>query len=441
MGTMKIGVQKRLLANVGIDALNTMQTAANVAIGGGEDTVLLSPTGSGKTLAFLLPLVATMKADEKGVQALVLTPSRELAMQIETVFKKLGTGLKVNCFFGGHSIKEEDNSLKEPPALLIGTPGRIDDHLKRGSLNLTACKVLVLDEFDKLLHLGFQEEMEYVIGRMKGLKQRVLTSATSMPFIPNFVGTREPKELNFLKEETTTSQMKISRVMTEESDKLSPLLELLSVLGNAAVLVFLNHRESVERVGDYLQEHDVVHAVFHGGMEQNDRERSLCKFRNGSVQILITTDLAARGLDIPEIKYVVHYHLTQKLDEFVHRNGRTARMHAEGQVYVMVGPEEQVPGFIAELPEEVLPVGRNLPYRPEWLTVHIGKGKKDKINKIDILGFLCKQGGLDKKDIGLIEVKDRFAYVAVKRLVAKNLLSKVNDKKLKGKRVRFSLAY
>jgi superfamily II DNA/RNA helicase len=429
------------LHQLNIPQLNAMQDAAIAAVASGKDVILLSPTGSGKTLAYLLPLLARLQPDVKQVQALVLVPSRELALQIEAVFKQMQTGLKVNCCYGGHPIQTEINNLKEPPALLIATPGRMIDHLDRETVDLAQVHTVVLDEFDKSLEFGFQAQMEYALRSIPHLKQRILTSATDLLLIPAFVGIQSPTRLDFLSERGTVEKLLVKKVVSPDADKLETLLQLICQLGPQAMLVFLNHREAVERVSEFLAAKGVLHEFFHGGLDQNQRERTLIKFRNGSTRILVTTDLAARGLDIPEIAAVIHYHLPNNEDSFTHRNGRTARMFAEGAAYVIVGPGEQWPSFIdPQAPIETLVTGLPIPSQPEWATLYISKGKKAKINKIDIVGFLSKKGGLEKDDLGLIMVKDDCAYAAVRIDKVQGVLRATKDEKLKGVKVIVQVA-
>lgn len=439
--TSPLTAAEAALQHLQITELNAMQKAAIAAFELGKDLILLSPTGSGKTLAFLLPLLGRLEAGNKMVQAVVLVPSRELALQIESVFKKMQTGFKVNCCYGGHNIQTEINNLSEPPALLIGTPGRVIDLIDRGTLNVSQVKTIILDEFDKSLEFGFQPQMEYAIGKMPALKQRMLTSATDLEEIPEFVNLRTPLRLNYLHHRATVEKLRIRRVYSPEADKLKTLLQLISRIGDKAMLIFLNHREAVERVSQHLTQQGLLHDYFHGGLDQDIRERTLIKFRNGSTRILVTTDLAARGLDIPEIEAVIHYHLPLNEDAFTHRNGRTARMHAEGAAYVITSPLEEWPMYMdsanteAEFPEEL-----NLPGEPQWATLYISKGKKDKINKVDIVGFLSKKGGLAKDELGLIVVKDECAYAAVKRDKLEEVLRLTRNEKLKGIKVLMELA-
>ena len=423
------------LVHLKISSLNPMQESAIESWREGKDLILLSPTGSGKTLAYLLPLLETLKPEVKGVQAVVMVPSRELALQIDQVFKSMNTPYKVMSCYGGRPAMEEHRTMKGiNPSVIIGTPGRMNDHLSKQNFEAADVQTLIIDEFDKCLEFGFQEEMATVIGQLPRLKRRYLLSATDAEEIPRFTGLNQTLKLNFLSEEEPISQrIHIYKVMSPIKDKLETLYQLLCTLGSKSTLVFCNHRESVERVGKYLQSQKYPCGVFHGGMEQEDRERALYKFRNGSCHVLISTDLAARGLDIPEIENIVHYHMPIQEDGFIHRNGRTARWEAEGNSYIILHPEEQLPAYIQETPDifnlpEVIPS----PSQPDFVTIYIGKGKKDKINKIDIVGFLAKKGNLKKEEIGRIDVKDHYAFVAVLRKKIKEVLKNIRNEKIKG---------
>jgi ATP-independent RNA helicase DbpA len=431
---------EKVLGNLKIASLNEMQLAAIAATDKGKDVVLLAPTGSGKTLGFLLPVLKNLNAATKGVQALVLVPSRELALQIEQVFKQMGTGFKVNCCYGGHPVKTEKNNFEQPPAVLIGTPGRIAYHLRKENFDESSITTLILDEFDKALEFGFQEDMAYIIGNLRSLKQRMLTSATQMEAIPDFTGLKSSVEINFLKDVKVAPDLKLKKVMTTAEDKLDTLFELICKIGNKTTLLFCNHRETVDRISDLLIDKDLAHDIFHGGMEQDERERALLKFRNGSIKILITTDLASRGLDIPEVEYIIHYQLPYTEDAFLHRNGRTARMNAKGTAYLMMTEEDKYPFLKSDIEIEKLKGNYQLPKDSQWQTLYIAAGKKDKVNKIDIVGLLLKKGGLEKDDVGLIEVKDTSSYVAIKRNMVNKVLAALANEKIKNKKVKIEVA-
>jgi ATP-independent RNA helicase DbpA len=431
---------EKVLSNLKIASLNDMQQASIAAADKGKDIVLLAPTGSGKTVGFLLPLLNNLKPEIKGVQALILVPSRELALQIEQVFKQMGTGFKVNCCYGGHPVRTEKNNFEEPPAVLIGTPGRIAYHLRKENFDESTITTLVLDEFDKALEFGFQEDMAYIIGNMLSLKQRILTSATTMDAIPDFTGVNQPVHINFLKDIKVAPDLKLKKIIATAEDKLDVLFDLICKLGNKTMLIFCNHRETVDRISDLLIDKDLAHDIFHGGMEQDERERALLKFRNSSIKILITTDLASRGLDIPEVEYIIHYQLPYTEDAFLHRNGRTARMNAKGTAYLIMTDEEKYPFLKADIDTEVLKGNYQLPKDSQWQTLYIAAGKKDKVNKIDIVGLLLKKGGLQKDDVGLIEVKDQSSYVAIKRSMVQKVLNSLSAEKIKNKKVKIEVA-
>lgn len=427
--------QKEILRNLGIEQLTPMQEAACEAYRTDKDVVLLSPTGSGKTLAFLLPLVQSLKSQVEGVQAVVLVPSRELALQIETVFKAVNVPFKAMSCYGGRPAMEEHRTMKGVhPSVIIGTPGRMNDHLLKGNFDARTVRTLVIDEFDKCLEFGFQDEMSEVIGQLPALKKRMFLSATDAEEIPQFAtaGTAVLK-LDFLTGQPLVERLNLQRVLSPGKDKLETLYRLLCTLGEGSTLVFVNYRESVERVSSYLKSLRFPCEAFHGGMEQQDRERVIYKFRNGSCPVLISTDLAARGLDIPGIDNVVHYHLPVNKEAFTHRNGRTARWEASGSSFLILHAEEHLPDYIPEdVPVYELPEQTPKPARPRWTTLYIGKGKKDKLNKIDIVGFLYKKGGMTHEDVGQVDVKEHYAFVAVRRSKVKQLLTLVQGEKIKG---------
>lgn len=424
------------LDNLKIEALNPMQEAALDSAIGREDLILLSPTGSGKTLAYLLPLLLILKPEIEGVQTLILVPSRELALQIDSVFREMNTPWKTVCCYGGHPIAEEKKTiLGNHPAIVIGTPGRITDHLSKGNFNTDNIHTLIIDEFDKSLEYGFHDEMAEIIAQLPGLKKRMLLSATDAEEIPQFAGlNNRVVKLNYLNTgEQQESRLRLMKVLSSSKDKVDALFTLLCALGSSSSIVFCNHREAVDRVSALLKEKGLDNESFHGGMEQPDRERALYKFRNGSCHVLVSTDLAARGLDIPEVEHIIHYHLPVNEEAFTHRNGRTARWDARGTSYLILHGEEQVPAYISEdIDLFALPENPSRPPKPLWATLYIGKGKKDKLNKIDIVGFLYKKGNLGKEDVGRVDVKEHYAFVAIRRSKMKQLFTLVHGEKIKG---------
>ena len=433
---------EQILKSLKIKALNEMQLASLEANEKHNDVILLSATGSGKTLAFLLPVLQLLNEDNKQTQAMIIVPSRELAQQIEHVFRDMQTGFKITCCYGGHKRETEENNLVQPPALLVGTPGRIADHIRRGNITLNSIETLVMDEFDKSLELGFKEEISFIISSLPSVKKRILTSATESLEIPSFIGLIDPVRINFLSDEVVSEEkLAIKTVFSDEKDKIDTLLRLICMLGGRSMIVFCNHRESVERVSQLLTDKGIYNEFYHGDMEQQERDSALCKFRNGTTNVLVTTDLASRGLDIPNIRYIIHYHLPHTEENFTHRNGRTARIDASGTVILILSEEERLPTYITgtvdqlQLPDELV-----LPDKPAWTTLFIAAGKKDKVNKIDIVGFLSNKGQLKKEDIGLIEVKDFFSFVAIKKIKVGGVLQLIKNEKIKNKKVRIDVA-
>ncbi len=432
---------QQVLTSLNMTAWNDMQVKAHDTIQHQKEILLLAPTGSGKTLAYLVPILNTLKETQNGVQALVLVPSRELALQIEDVWKKMSTGYKVNTVYGGHLLQTELQNLSEPPALLVGTPGRVADHLTRGSFSPNGIHTLVLDEFDKSLDLGFEKEMSFILGELRQVNKRVLVSATAAVEIPEFTRVTKPVVLDFITGHAIEDSLDLKIVRSEDKDKLETLGQLICYLGAAPTIIFCNYREATERTSHALQELGIENAYFHGGLEQIEREQTLARFRNGSVQFLVATDLAARGLDIPQVRNIIHYHMPSTQEEFIHRNGRTARMNATGNAYIILHNDDTLPEYFTDIPEQVeIPTNSPLPAHTPWTTLYISGGKKDKLNKVDIVGFFCKIGGIEKSDIGLIDVKDYISYVAVKRDGVRSLLQKIGNEKMKGQKYKIAIA-
>ncbi len=428
---------KRVLSKLGVEALNEMQqTAVKTIQGSSDDVVILSPTGSGKTFAYLLPLLQKIDTAFDEVQAVVIVPGRELALQSQTVMKDMGSGLRSMALYGGRATMDEHRQMREiQPQVVFATPGRLNDHLAKHNITGTFIKYVVIDEFDKCLEMGFRDEMSSILQKLKRVKQHILLSATDAPEIPHFVRMGNVVKLDFLREDDQVPErVTIYQVHSPIKDKLETLSSLLRTVGDESSVVFLNYRDSVERTAAYLRETGFTVSLFHGGLEQKEREDALYKFSNGSANIMVSTDLASRGLDIPDIRHIIHYQLPLGEDGYVHRVGRTARWDATGNTYFILGPGEDVPEYVkGETEDFQLPPIEELPspVPPRMVTLYVGKGKQDKISKGDIVGFLCKIGGASKEDIGRIDVKERYSYVAIRKEMVRQVLRQTNGEKIK----------
>ena len=433
--------QEDILQKLNIQVLNPMQEEAIPLIENTTNTILLSPTGTGKTLAFSLPLLTILDPESPDVQVLILVPSRELAIQIEQVIRSMGSGYKVNAVYGGRPVSKDKIEIKHNPAILIGTPGRILDHFNSERFSKTSIQTLILDEFDKSLEVGFEEEMKAIISQLPNLNKRVLTSATQGISIPGFVRLDKPSIVNYL-DKKTPSKLTIKTVVSPSQNKLKTLVDLVHHLGNAPGIVFCNLRDSIDEVSAHLNRQNISHTCFSGVMEQKDRERALIKFRNGSSQILVATDLAARGIDIPELKFIIHYELPRHEEEFIHRNGRTARVNSKGTAYILKWERESLPEFIKDVKGIDVSSKSSQKIQPKpqyWETLFISGGRKDKISKGDIAGLFFKQGGLNKDQLGNIELKPDCAFVAIPLSLADELVEKLSNSRLKKKKVRITV--
>lgn len=440
---MEIQTEK-ILSRLNIRQLNELQRRSVEAHQQFQEIVLLSATGSGKTLAFLLPAAQFIREEKNTTQALIISPTRELALQIERVFKSMQTGISVTCCYGGHKREIEENNLKEKPSLIIGTPGRLCDHIRRGNIQTENIGFLILDEFDKSLELGFIDEVNFIKSSLPALEKCTLASATESPEINQFLLSENPFRIDLLdRNRENPNAFTLQYLRTESEDKTPELVRLLCFHGGRNTVIFCNFREDVERCSQKLSEAGIQNVFYHGAMEQRDRETALYKFENGSSRYLVTTDLAARGLDFEHIRYVIHYQLPMDEKSFTHRNGRTARMDKSGTAILLLSPKEFLPEYLEEQKPEAITLPKNpapLPDRPEWVTFYIAAGKKNKVNKIDIVGFLAKQGGLKMEDIGKIEVKDFNAFVAVRRSKAAHTLHQIQNQRLKNKKVKIEIA-
>lgn len=441
--------EKEILDNInerlGISELNEMQKKMLGSSSESRDIILLSPTGSGKTLAFSLPVLKMMKPSTGRIQCVVIAPSRELVIQIWGVIKEAGKNFRVVALYGGHKVEDEVNSLKVVPDIVVATPGRLLDHSVRHNLELLPVRILVLDEFDKILELGFEEEMKKLLKRMKNVSRTILTSATKTDILPEFLNLTDPITIDFSSGSSDVrKRMNIKKINSDSKDKLESLLKLLHEInqgkdGPEKTIIFSNHRESAERIFEFLKKRRVACVLYHGALEQKERETAVALFNNGSCPILVATDLASRGLDIEKVKSVIHYHQPLTKEAFIHRNGRTARIEEEGDIYVLVGPDEEVKDYITFDESRDLKDGIISDLGKKFETLYISSGKREKLSKGDILGFIIKECGVPASEIGKIDVFDHYSLVAVKKESVSEILKNSEGKKLKGEKRRIRI--
>lgn len=428
---------------LGISDLNDLQKSVLKNLKISSSAIIYSPTGSGKTLAFSVTLLKALKnfATEK-LQAVIIAPSRELVIQISNVIRPIAPDYKVTSLYGGHNVADEKNSLQNVPSIIVGTPGRLLDHANRGNIDLTNVRQLILDEFDKCLELGFEEEMRKLLKKMPNLSRKILTSATILKDIPDFVNLTDYVTLDFLESaENPNERTTIWQVKSEEKDKLAALRTLLYCIPQGKTIIFANYRDAVSRIYQNLKDNQISAGIYHGALEQMDREKAIAMFNNESYPILVSTDLGSRGLDIKEVKNIIHYHLPVSQESYTHRNGRTARVDKTGDVYILTHQDEQLPDFVTidetfNLPEKCEQksiVNRNS-------TLYFKAGKKEKISKADIVGFIANNSQIAPNEIGVINVYDHYALVAIPKQKAKTAVSQLLKAKIKGKKIRIEIA-
>ena len=431
-------ILENISSRLGIAELNPMQR--ELMSSQAHDVVLLSPTGSGKTVAFTISMLQALGKPKGEVQAVVIAPSRELVMQIYRVVREVATGYKTVALYGGHSMTDEKNSLTPVPDIVIATPGRLLDHLNRKLLDLYNTKVLVLDEYDKSLELGFHDEMRKILRLMPNLSRTVLTSATPLSDrLPEFMKVKNPVVMDFLSSVAKPrTRMSVVRVESPAKDKVDTLVDLLKSLPNGRVIVFVNHRESATRLYDHLKKAGLPVGIYHGALDQNDREKAVDLLNNGTTPVLVSTDLGARGLDIEEVKSIIHYHMPLTKETWTHRNGRTARVDATGTIYIITSESDNIPDYVT-FDRSYVPTGTSAdPIHADCATLYFSAGRKERISRGDIAGFLMKTGGLAADEVGRIIVRDHSAIVAVPAGKADSVLRTVATEKIKGKRVKIS---
>ena len=425
------------LSALGIEALNPMQEEMLGEVRRHDSLVLLSPTGSGKTLGYMLPILEAMQPQVHPI-VLVLVPSRELAIQTQGVATRLCRDAKPYACYGGRPAMDEHRAMRNlSPQMIVGTPGRVLDHMQKENFDYSHIDTLVIDEFDKSLELGFRQQMADILALLPSLRKRILLSATDSPEIPSFVGAERVHRMNYLADTDTDYSDRISQYLlrSPQKDKLETLGHLLCSLGSTPSIVFLNYREAVDRVYQFLLKAGFCVSAFHGAMEQKDRERALFRFQSGCANVLVSTDLAARGLDIADVGNIIHYHLPMNSEAYIHRNGRTARWDRVGASFLILGPEENLDKLdcLTDIAEMDVPTTCQVP-SSKWETLYIGRGKKDKVNKVDIVGFLSKTGGLERDQLGMVTVFPHWSFAAVDRSCMRSLMARIGGQKIKGQK-------
>lgn len=424
------------LDNLKIKAINAMQEHAIVHCRSGKSMILLSPTGTGKTLAYLLPLLERIDDFNcKSVQAVIIVPTRELAKQVSEVWRSMKLHYRMVALYGGRPVEQEAAMFSgASPAVVVGTPGRLIDHLKKSTFSVNECSLVVIDEFDKCLEMGFRDEMESLLSMLPAVKARYLLSATDAAEIPLFAGADYGEPLDFrMQGGQPFLRTSFYSITTTPDERLQRLFRLLCSFNGEPSIVFCNFRESVDEVRAFLSKNGMRCAAYHGAMEQKDRELALYKFSASCVNVLVSTDIAARGLDIKDVKHVVHYQRAMSADIFTHRNGRTARWEADGAVYMISFEGKDLPDYVPDtLMEYELPKRAVLPQAAQWAALYVGKGKRDKISRGDLAGFFMKKGCLRADEVGVITVFDRYSYVAVKMNKMREVLKAVAGEKIKG---------
>lgn len=419
-----------------------MQQAASKAILSGSGNVeVLSPTGSGKTLAYLLPLAQLLDATSDALQAVVIVPGRELAIQTAEVLASLKAGLRGYACHGGRPTMDEHRELRKvKPQIIIATPGRLNDHIDKGNIETSDVRFVVIDEFDKCLQMGFADEMNKAVSSLPRLARRIFLSATDVStdeLVNTALSPAGFEVVDFRQDAQQEDRVKVNIVHSPDKDKLAVLAALLRCFKGESTIVFLNYRDSVERTAAFLSDEGFTVSAYHGGLDQRQREEAIYRFANGSANVMVSTNLGSRGLDIPDVKNIVHYHLPETEEDYTHRIGRTARWDKDGNTYFILSQGETLPDYVqADTLDFTMPDELPAPVAPRMVTLYIGKGKKDKISKGDVVGFLCKSGKLKGQEIGRIDVYDYYAYAAIERGKLKSVLRNVQGEKLKGQKTK-----
>jgi len=445
------------LASLGFKSMTSIQAQSLPSILSGKDIIAQGHTGSGKTVAFGLGLIAKLDNKNFNTQALVLCPTRELAEQVSAEIRKIARAIpnvKIITLYGGTPLRPQAESLAKGVHIVVGTPGRIEDHIGKNTLDLSNLKTLVLDEADRMLDMGFQQTLDNIIEQLPEKRQTLLFSAT-FPDVIKKIAKRVTLNPTLTSVTPDQDSVRVDQHFYQVHDDQHRQLALQSLLLHRqdstqakSTVVFCNTRKDAQSVAGKLKSSGFSAAALHGDMEQKDRDQTLIRFSNKSILILVATDVAARGLDIDNLDLVVNFHLARELDVYVHRIGRTGRAGAKGTAYSLFNKQEQfrLDQLSAHLKQENvisdLPPNAQLdqmPARPPMSTIRIEGGKKQKIRPGDIVGALTSNAEINGNQLGKIQVSDNWSYVAIERGIAKTGLNTLNIGKLKGKSFRARL--
>ncbi|HYO98110.1 MAG TPA: ATP-dependent RNA helicase DbpA [Polyangiaceae bacterium] len=446
-----------VVAELGLQRLTPIQAQSIPVLLSGSDLIGQSQTGSGKTLAFALPMLEKLRLDTREVGALVLCPTRELCAQVARELRKLGRrqpGLAVLVLAGGEPVRPQAEALERGVHVVVGTPGRVLDHLRRRTLKVHRVATVVLDEADRMLDMGFQEEMEKILKALPPARQTAFFSATFPETIDALSHKYQKNRVLVRIEKEESLDIRQLLVMVEPEDKLNVLLRVLQTHAPESALVFANLKVTVAQIEKVLLANGMSAACLHGDLEQTQRDRVMAKFRNGSTRVLIATDVAARGLDVQNLDLVVNYDLPNQTEVYVHRIGRTGRAGKTGLAVSLATRHEQetldaierYTAIALERSAAAPTAGRAAPTAARAIqhakmdTLRISGGRKDKLRPGDILGALTGEaGGLSSEDIGKIEIHDHFAYVAVAKSVSQAAQRSLKEGRIKGRRFLVAL--
>lgn len=418
----------------------------------GKDIIAQAKTGSGKTAVFALTILHQLQPQFFNVQALVLCPTRELSTQVANEIRNLAKHLanvKVVTLFGGQPLPPQATSLQQGAHIVVGTPGRIHDHLGKGTLDLKTVKLLVLDEADRMLEMGFEEDINSILHHTPKQRQTLLFSATYPDNIRALSRNLQQSPIQIKVESVHTTQVIAQRsFLTSTAERFKALETLIFAFQPHSAVIFCNTKIAVREVTDYLKQQRFSVKALHGDMEQRERDEVLIQFKQQSCQLLVATDVAARGLDIEDLPCVINYDLPQNPDVYIHRIGRTGRAGKEGLALNLITPQNrnQLRDIEVlhdlELPtesiNELVPSTQH-PLAATFMTLCILGGRKDKLRAGDILGALTVAGGIEGKSVGKIDILDQVSYVAIERKSAKAALNQLRDGKIKGKKYRIWL--